>query len=272
MKKIFLQALVCILSVNAFALNAEVLSTIGKVEVMQGDSWVKLNEGDTIETGALVSTGFKSEAKLKVAGSEFILGPLTRITVEELVSSSKKDNTQLFLDSGSVDATVNSEDGKRVGFKVRSPVATASVRGTQFRIKANGKVSTKKGLVHKGRAESKRAEILSVPAENSESENESIKDENKNKRGVFSSVNQKGDTFGTPVYAGWSSRTDWITGRSTSPYSEKILESTKNPSTHGNIATEERKSSGSITSGNSGENTENSEDKGKASLTVNIVF
>lgn len=146
-------------SASLWALEGKVVSVEGKVEVQDGSIWVELDEGDTIEKGAVISTGFKSKAVIEVKGSKFTLGPLTRLTVEDLVSSDDKDSTQVFIDSGTIAADVNGADGKRVGFKVRSPIATASVRGTGFKMSSSGKLAVTSGLVSFGPAESSEPEI-----------------------------------------------------------------------------------------------------------------
>ncbi len=146
-------------TVNASALEATVVSVKGKVEIQEAGLWVSLEEGDTVEKGTVISTGFNSEAVLSVKESNFTLGPLTRITVEDLTSAGTKDNTQLFIDSGSISVAVDSAEGRRTGFKVRSPVATASVRGTEFKISSSGRLSVSQGLVSFGPSESTKPEI-----------------------------------------------------------------------------------------------------------------
>lgn len=152
-------ALAAFCAANVSALEATVVSVKGKVEIQEAGMWVSLEEGDTVEKGTIISTGFNSEAVLSVKESNFTLGPLTRITVEDLTSAGTKDNTQLFIDSGSISVAVDSAEGRRTGFKVRSPVATASVRGTEFKISSSGRLSVSQGLVSFGPSESSKPEI-----------------------------------------------------------------------------------------------------------------
>ena len=120
---------------SASALEAKFVSIEGKVEILEGGMWIPVEEGDIIqERGAVISTGFKSNAVVSVKGTNFTLGPLTRITIENMVAMENKDSTQIYIDSGSLKANVSSSDGRKVGFKVRSAVATASVRGTEFKV------------------------------------------------------------------------------------------------------------------------------------------
>lgn len=147
MKKIALVLLVAICSIcAAAALDAEVKTVTGKVEVQKDGAWVAVKVGDILSKGAVVSTGFKSSAELKINDAVVTLGPLTRLTVQQLVEDSSTDETSLFMDSGSVKADINRTNDKRVNFKVSSPVATASVRGTTFTMRGNT-VSCENGAV-----------------------------------------------------------------------------------------------------------------------------
>ena len=124
--------------VSTFALQATVVSTKGKAEVQNGSSWVALNNGDTLDQGSVIQTGFKSEVVLKIKESTVTVAPLSRITLQTLVEregiggAQGKDETAIFLDTGSLKSNVQKSSDRRVGFTVRSPVATASVRGTEF--------------------------------------------------------------------------------------------------------------------------------------------
>ena len=219
MKKIFKALLTAALaltlafvaSASAFALEATVLSTSGKVEIQRGNSWVPLAKGDVVYGGAVISTGFKSSCDLNIQGAKVQLGPLTRVTIEKLVSTSSKNETSLYLDSGKLDATVNKADGKRTGFKVSTPVATASVRGTSFSISADGKVSTTQGMVAKMPSDSKTPQITDTPSDYTPAEGETS---------AFTSVKDISGGMGIPVYEGESSSTDAATGLPVYPQKE----------------------------------------------------
>ena len=108
MKKLFFFLVSTILASSIFAetFAATVESVTGKVEVQNGSEWVALKAGDSVNKGAVISTGFKSEVQLKIKDSTLKLGPLTRMTVEQLASNEAKDQTQVFIDSGKVSADV----------------------------------------------------------------------------------------------------------------------------------------------------------------------
>ena len=159
-KKLISFALCLFLSLCvAFADDAQVMAVTGKAEVQKGSDWVALAVGDKVPKGAVISTGFKSELLLKVNSSNIKMGPLTRLTVEQLVQSSSANKTSLFIDSGKVNVEVNKTEGKREDFKVSSPIATASVRGTAFTLFADGTLATHSGLVSKSASTSKKPRV-----------------------------------------------------------------------------------------------------------------
>lgn len=135
-----LVSIVCIafFAVSVFAENATVVSVSGKVEVQKNSQWVALEKGAVLDTGSLISTGFKSEAVLKIGASSITVKALTRLTIEELTEKDNTLITDMYLEVGGIKADVKAMDNKRVGFTVKSPVATASVRGTAGEISADG--------------------------------------------------------------------------------------------------------------------------------------
>lgn len=131
MKKTFilLALSVCMLTA-ASAFDATVVSAKGKAEILKGGSWSSLAAGATVSKGDVIQTGFKSEVVLKLKETTVTVAPLTRITMEQLAEKKDKDDSKIFLDTGSLKSDIKKSENRRVGFQVRSPVATASVRGT----------------------------------------------------------------------------------------------------------------------------------------------
>lgn len=225
---------------SASALEAKFVSIEGKVEILEGGMWIPVEEGDIIqERGVVISTGFKSNAVVSVKGTNFTLGPLTRITIENMVAMENKDSTQIYIDSGSLKANVSSSDGRKVGFKVRSAVATASVRGTEFKVTSSGRLSVTQGLVSFGGPESSSAEISKIednstdiaPAE--ESNADTIASANETSDGnvaaeehpestPFTSSAEVGEKKGVPVFAGQNSKSDVTANRPSNPHAEKV--------------------------------------------------
>lgn len=117
----------------AATLNATVVEIAGKVEYqLPGKGWKPAKVGDSLPKGTIVSTGFKSTVLLKVGPSTVTVKPITRLSLEEILQSESGTQTQLFLMAGRVKAEVTPQAGSPVEFQVKSPTATASVRGTGF--------------------------------------------------------------------------------------------------------------------------------------------
>ncbi len=145
-KLVFILGILFIISLPIFALTGEVISVSGKVEVESPSGWVPLKVGDIVESGYVISTGFRSKAEIKVAGSVITLNPLTRLTLEQLSENGEAHSSEVFLDIGTLGADVQKAENKRVNFKVNTPVATASVRGTRFEMDRN-KLTVLRGQV-----------------------------------------------------------------------------------------------------------------------------
>lgn len=200
----------------ANALDASVVSVKGKVEVQEAGTWVALTKGDVIEKGSVISTGFNSEVVIAVKSSTFTLGPLTRATIENLVAKRDRDNTQLYIDSGSVTASVSGDNGRRASFKVRSPVATASVRGTSFSVSSSGKLSVSEGLVAFGSAESESPVVDTESVDEPEAESASSDPGHGNALTSTSDVGGEG----VPVAAGQKSVANTVSSTPSSPMAE----------------------------------------------------
>lgn len=226
--------------ISASALEAKFVSIEGKVEILEGGMWIPVEEGDIIqERGAVISTGFKSNAVVSVKGTNFTLGPLTRITIENMVAMENKDSTQIYIDSGSLKANVSSSDGRKVGFKVRSAVATASVRGTEFKVTSSGRLSVTQGLVSFGGPEASSAEVAKsednstdvAPSEESnagtvasanETSDGNVAAEEHPESTPFTSSAEVGEKNGVPVFAGQDSKSDVTASRPSNPHAEKV--------------------------------------------------
>ena len=135
MKKI---VFILVLSASlAFPLHSQVQAVVkevsGKVEIQApGKAWIPAVEGMILSKGSTISTSFKSRAVIEVGPSELFITQLTRMKLEELVEKEGVLKTELFLKVGRVRAHVKPVQGVKHDFKLRSPMSTAAVRGTDF--------------------------------------------------------------------------------------------------------------------------------------------
>ncbi|MDR1058228.1 MAG: FecR family protein, partial [Treponema sp.] len=95
-------------------------------------AWRVAAVGEELEKETMVSTGFKSEAVLDLGNSTLRVRPLTRLSLEELAGAANSDRIGIQLRTGRIRADVKPPAGGKVDFRVQSPIATASVRGTVF--------------------------------------------------------------------------------------------------------------------------------------------
>jgi hypothetical protein len=106
----------------------------GTVEIRAPGSagWTNAAAGDRIEKNTLISTGFKSNAVILLGNTVIMVRPLTRLSLEEIARNQNNEQVNLYLGTGRVRVEVNPPSGGKTDFTVRSPIATASVRGTSF--------------------------------------------------------------------------------------------------------------------------------------------
>lgn len=137
-KSYFIIVLIMIIS-GALSASATVKSFNGKVKVKltPTSSWSRINVGDSLPANTLVSTGFNSTLVLELNNSTLEVLPLTRMTVSEVAESNDRISTELFLQGGKIKADVKRAKGLTNDFTIKSPVATASVRGTSFEFTGN---------------------------------------------------------------------------------------------------------------------------------------
>jgi hypothetical protein len=114
--------------------RAVIRETSGTVEIKAPGSrdWVPARSGQSIARTSVISTGFKSTAVIALGNSLLSVQPLTRLTVEEIQETAGNERVNINLQTGRIRADVKPPAGGKTEFTVRSPSATASVRGTSF--------------------------------------------------------------------------------------------------------------------------------------------
>jgi hypothetical protein len=134
MKKIIWLGFMLLCLSPLFAQSGRIQSLLGTVEIKAaGESdWKPAEEGAVLEKDTFISTGFKSAAVIALGNSTVTVRPLTRLSLEEIISRENEETVLLNLRSGRIRSDVKPPAGGKVDFTVRSPTATASVRGTVF--------------------------------------------------------------------------------------------------------------------------------------------
>lgn len=134
MKKCIIAVFLAVLAVSLFADEAVIKSIKGKVEYSSdGQTWFPAEPKQVLKKGDYLSTSFKSSAVIVINGSIINVKALTRMTLDELTKTSEGPQTELYLVAGKVSVEVKpSTNNEITTFKVKSAMATASVRGTGF--------------------------------------------------------------------------------------------------------------------------------------------
>lgn len=127
------------MSVSAWAEDslAVMKDVKGRVELKAPDGdWGPAVAGAALAKDTMISTGFNSQATVALGGSVLTIKPITRLTLEDIVRQEGNESVSLYLLAGRVKAEVHPPVGGKTDFKVKSPTATASVRGTEFEFDA----------------------------------------------------------------------------------------------------------------------------------------
>jgi hypothetical protein len=134
MRKGLIAGLILLNGILIFGQTASIRDLSGTVELKAPgtSAWVAAQRGARIYKDTTISTGFKSTALIAVGNSTILVRALTRLTLAELQSSQGNEEVRIELQTGRIRTEVNPPVGNRTSFVVRSPTATASVRGTSF--------------------------------------------------------------------------------------------------------------------------------------------
>jgi hypothetical protein len=134
MKKTGLVFLLLMGAVLLGAQTAVIREISGTVEVKNpgAPEWETAKAGQALYPASLISTGFKSAALLSIGNSDITIRSLTRLSLAEILGDKNGEQVLLNLRAGRIRADVKPPAGGTINFTVRSPIATASVRGTVF--------------------------------------------------------------------------------------------------------------------------------------------
>jgi hypothetical protein len=132
------------------AVIREVNGTV-EVKAPGASEWKAASAGQILDRAALISTGFKSTARISIGNSDITVRPLTRLGLEELIANQESERVTLNLRAGRVRADVKPPTGGKTDFTIRATTATASVRGTVFEFDGT-RLRVEEGRVHLGGA------------------------------------------------------------------------------------------------------------------------
>ena len=135
MKRTIISVLILLCAGSVFAQVSGVITELsGTVELKPAGAadFAAAKAGDSVARDTVVSTGFKSSALITVGSAALTVRPLTRLSLAEISASAGSETLNVSLQTGRVRVDLNPPAGAQASMSVRSPVATASVRGTNF--------------------------------------------------------------------------------------------------------------------------------------------
>ena len=128
--------------------NFKVQFVLGDVKILNASVERMANSGDAVSVSDIIITGKKSVTDLLFGKSGVIrINENSRVTITAVADKTNND-TVMDMENGKVFLTLTKLKG--TGFKVKTPTAVASVRGTSFTVlsdKKGAKLSVVKGTV-----------------------------------------------------------------------------------------------------------------------------
>jgi hypothetical protein len=127
---LFLITLIILIFSTASFAEITVTSIKGQARYKTANQWVDLKSGMKLAQGTKISTGVNSSIVLDINGDTITIRQMTMIKIEENMLSTTESNTKIGLKRGGLNVRVAKLKTLKTSFKVSTPVATSSVRGT----------------------------------------------------------------------------------------------------------------------------------------------
>jgi len=108
-----------------------VLSKKGDVAYKKARRWKPIKKGQKLIEGTKISTGIRSSSVIKIDNHILKVHQLTMMKIFRNRTTKRKRLTHLGLKYGSINARVKRIKRLRTSFKITTPIATSSVRGTE---------------------------------------------------------------------------------------------------------------------------------------------
>ncbi|HPA74109.1 MAG TPA: FecR domain-containing protein [Spirochaetota bacterium] len=106
-------------------------SVEGKVAYKDGGAWRPLARNQALREGTRISTGVASSAVIKIDNATVTVRPMSMMGITRNMVKDGISSTNLGLKYGGVNARVAKIKNIRTNFKISTPIATSSVRGTE---------------------------------------------------------------------------------------------------------------------------------------------
>ena len=114
---------------SAFA-EIRVVSVKGTASYKTAGQWIPLQAGAVLAVGTKVSTGVRSNVVININRHTVTVYPLTIMKISESMETNTSSSTKIGLRRGAVRTKIAHDARVKTIFKVSTPVATSSVRGS----------------------------------------------------------------------------------------------------------------------------------------------
>ena len=111
--------------------SINVVSVRGDVAYKSGRQWKPLTKGQELTEGTKISTGVRSSALINIDNNKLYIRQLTMMKIFRNKVTKKRRDTNIGLKYGSLNARIKRIARLKTSFKITTPVATSSVRGTE---------------------------------------------------------------------------------------------------------------------------------------------
>jgi hypothetical protein len=123
--------LIFFLSPSLLKATVKVIRITGKASYSATGKWQPLTNGLTLKRNTRIMTGVRSSVILNFDGHIVTLRSLSKMKIYQNIRSSKNSINRIGLRYGSVNAKIKKIKKLNTVFKISTPVATSSVRGTE---------------------------------------------------------------------------------------------------------------------------------------------
>lgn len=133
MKKSFIILTLCAAFMFTYGIAYSAItvqSVKGEAALKVGNQWNQIQVGQTLNEGSKISTGVNSSAVLKIDNATLTIKPMTMMKIFKN-SANKEVGSHIGLKFGRLNAKVQKIGKLKTNFKISTPVATSSVRGTE---------------------------------------------------------------------------------------------------------------------------------------------
>lgn len=117
--------------IPALRADVRVLDIQGTAAFKDQSQWKPVKKGQALKEGTKISTGARSSVRLKIDNATVTIRQLSMVRINRNLATGSATSTNLGLRYGKINARIDRIKKLRTDFRISTPVATSSVRGTE---------------------------------------------------------------------------------------------------------------------------------------------